>query len=109
MTDKARKYLFEILESAESIEKYIENIDFFQYQKNKMVRRAVEREFEIIGEATNALLKNNKDIKITSAERIIGMRNRVIHGYDKIDDEIIWGTIKRHLPVLKKEVKELLK
>ena len=109
MTDKTRKYLFDILESVESIEKYIENIDFFQYQKNKMVRRAVEREFEIIGEATNALLKNNKDIKITSAERIIGMRNRVIHGYDKIDDEIIWGTIKRHLPVLKKEVKELLK
>ncbi|WP_372946752.1 DUF86 domain-containing protein [Mariniphaga sp.] len=94
MTDKARKYLFEILESAESIEKYIENIDFFQYQKNKMVRRAVEREFEIIGEATNALLKNNKDIKITSAERIIGMRNRVIHGYDKIDDEIIGEQLK---------------
>jgi uncharacterized protein with HEPN domain len=93
MTDKARKYLFDILESAESIEKYIENIDFFQYRKNKMVRRAVEREFEIIGEATNALLKNNKDIKITSAERIIGMRNRVIHGYDKIDDEIVWGII----------------
>lgn len=101
--------MFDIFESVESIEKYIENIDFFQYQKNKMIRRAVEREFEIIGEATNALLKNNKDIKITSAERIIGMRNRVIHGYDKIDDEIIWGTIKRHLPVLKKEVKELLK
>lgn len=101
--------MFDIFESVESIEKYIENIDFFQYQKNKMVRRAVEREFEIIGEATNALLKNNKDIKITSAERIIGMRNRVIHGYDKIDDELIWGTIKRHLPLLKKEVKKLLK
>jgi uncharacterized protein with HEPN domain len=109
MTDKVRKYLFDILESAESVEKYIENIDFFQYQKNKMVRRAVERELEIIGEAINALLKNNRNIEITSAERIIGMRNRVIHGYDKIDNEIIWGTIKRHLPVLKKEVKKLLK
>ena len=106
MTDKVRKYLFDILESAKSIEKYIENIDFFQYQKNKMVRRAVERELEIIGEAINALLKNNRNIEITSAERIIGMRNRVIHGYDKIDNEIIWGTIKRHLPVLKKEVKK---
>lgn len=109
MTDKVRKYLFDILESAESIEKYIENIDFFQYQKNKLIRRAVERELEIIGEAINALLKNNRNIEITSAERIIGMRNRVIHGYDKIDNEIIWGTIKRHLPVLKKEVKKLLK
>ena len=93
MTDKVRKYLFDILESAESIEKYIENIDFFQYQKNKMVRRAVERELEIIGEAINALLKNNRNIEISSPERIIGMRNRVIHGYDKIDNEIIWGTI----------------
>ena len=109
MTDKVRKYLFDILESAESIEKYIENIDFFQYQKNKLIRRAVERELEIIGEAINALLKNNRNIEITSAERIIGMRNRVIHGYDKIDNEIIWGTIKRHLPVLKKEVNKLLK
>jgi uncharacterized protein with HEPN domain len=48
MTDKVRKYLFDILESAESIEKYIENIDFFQNQKNKMVRRAVERELNKI-------------------------------------------------------------
>jgi uncharacterized protein with HEPN domain len=108
MTDKVRKYLFDILESAESIEKYIENIDFFQYQKNKMVRRAVEREFEIIGEATNSLLKLDDKVKLSSAERMIGMRNRVIHGYDKIDDGIVWGTIKNHLPVLKKEVKELL-
>ena len=109
MTDTVRKYLFDILESAESIEKYIENIDFFQYQKNKMVRRAVEREFEIIGEATKALLKMDSKIKLSSEKRIIGMKNRVIHGYDKIDDGIIWGTIKNHLKKKKKEVKELLK
>jgi len=109
MTDKVRKYLFDILESAESIEKYIENIDFFQYQKNKMIRRAVEREFEIIGEATKALLKLDEKIKLSSEKRIIGMRNRAIHGYDKIDDGIVWGTIKNHLPVLKNEVKKLLK
>ncbi len=74
-----------------------------------MVRRAVEREFEIIGEAMNALLKADDSIQITSAERIIGMRNRVIHGYDKIDNGLVWGTIKKHLPVLKEEVSELLK
>jgi len=108
MTDKARKYLFDILESIKSIEEYLTEINFFQYQKNKMVRRAVERELEIIGEAMNALLKIDENIKITSAKRIIGMRNRVIHGYDKIDDGVVWGTIKRHLPVLKDEVKELL-
>jgi uncharacterized protein with HEPN domain len=48
MTDKTRKYLFDILESVQSIEDYLKDVDFFQYQKNKMVRRAVERELEII-------------------------------------------------------------
>lgn len=109
MTDKTRKYLFDILEAVNSIENYILNIDFIQYQKNKMVRRAVEREFEIIGEAMNAMLKADSSINITSAERIIGMRNRVIHGYDKIDNGLVWGTIKKHLPILKEEVSELLK
>jgi len=109
MTDKTRKYLFDILEAVISIESYISNIDFIKYQKNKMIRRAVERELEIIGEAMNNLLKADSSVKITSAERIIGMRNRVIHGYDKIDDGLVWGTIKKHLPVLKEEISELLK
>jgi uncharacterized protein with HEPN domain len=101
--------LFDILESINSIENYLSDVDFIQYQKNKMIRRAVEREFEIIGEAMNSMLKADNSIKITSAERIIGMRNRVIHGYDKIDNGLVWGTIKKHLPVLKFEVSELLK
>ena len=109
MIAKTRKYLHDILESVESIEEFIQNTDFIQYQKNKMVKRAVEREFEIIGEAMNRLLKLDNNIEISSSERIIGMRNRVIHGYDKIDDGIIWGTIKKYLPILKKEVKQLLK
>ena len=39
---------------------------------------------------------------------VVGMRNRVIHGYDRIDDEIVWGTIVRHLPVLKIEIEKLM-
>ena len=73
-----------------------------------MLRRAVEREFGIIGEAMTKILKINENISISSKHLIIGMRNRVIHGYDKIDDEIIWGTIIRHLPKLKSEVTEFL-
>ena len=89
MTDKAKKYLLDILEAVESIEEFTKGINFVQYQKNKLVKRAVEREFEIIGEAMNRLLKFDDEIKISSSKRIIGMRNRVIHGYDKIDDGII--------------------
>ena len=50
----------------------------------------------------------DNDISISSKHQIIGMRSRVIHGYDKIDDGIIWGTIVRHLPKLKKEIEKLL-
>lgn len=74
-----------------------------------MLRRAVEREFEIIGEALNRIDKIDSEIIITSKKQIISMRNRVIHGYDKIDNEIIWGTIVRHLPILKKEISNLMK
>lgn len=105
MTDKIRKYLYDILESVQSIEEFTNDVDFFQYQKSKMVRRAVERELEIIGEATSALLKVQNNLEISSAKRIIGMRNRVIHGYDKIDDGVIWGTIKNTCLFLKKKLK----
>jgi len=76
---------------------------------NKMLRRAVEREFEIIGEAMSRIEKLDSTIEISSKRQIISMRNRVIHGYDKIDNEIVWGTIIRHLPNLKTEIDNLLK
>lgn len=110
MSNEIRKYLFDIKLSIESIENFLgENRNFNEYLKNKMLRRAVEREFEIIGEAMNRLNRIDRTVKITSKSQIISMRNRVIHGYDKIDDEIIWGTIVKHLPSLKSEINNLLK
>lgn len=110
MNNELKKFLFDIQVSIESIENFLgETRDFNIYKSNKMLRRAVEREFEIIGEALNSLDKLDPNIEISSKRQIIGMRNRVIHGYDKIDDEIIWGTIVRHIPVLKSEVANLLK
>ena len=109
MNNMIKKFLFDIKESIESIENYIgDNKDFNIYQSNKMLRRAVEREFEIIGEAMNRIVQIDDKINISTKKQIINMRNRVIHGYDKIDDAIIWGTIIRHLPVLKKEIQSLI-
>ena len=109
MVDEVKKYLFDINEAIVSIESYLgEKRNFNIYLENKMLRRAVEREFEIIGEAMNRLSKLTDDVQISSKSQIISMRNRVIHGYDKIDDGIVWGTIVRHLPVLKKEIEALL-
>lgn len=105
-----KKFLFDIRESIDSIENYLgDKRDFKVYMSDKMLRRAVEREFEIIGEAMSRIEKIDSSINISSKKQIISMRNRVIHGYDKIDNEIIWGTIVRHLPTLKTEIDDLLK
>lgn len=104
------KYLSDIKGSILSIEMYLgEERDFSVYMSNKMLRRAVEREFEIIGEAMNKVDKHDESLLISAKKQIIGLRNRVIHNYDKIDDEIIWGVIIRHLPKLKSEVEALLR
>lgn len=109
MDNEIKKYLFDIQESIDSIQKYLgDRRDFKVYMADKMLRRAVEREFEIVGEAMSRIEKLDSTIEISSKRQIISMRNRVIHGYDKIDNEIIWGTIVRHLPTLKIEIDKLL-
>ena len=110
MDIEIKKYLFDIKESIDSIEKYLgDKRDFKVYVADKMMRRAIEREFEIIGEAMGRIEKLDSTLNISSKRQIISMRNRVIHGYDKIDNEIIWGTIVRHLPTLKIEIQDLLR
>ena len=107
---EVKKFLFDIKESIGSIEEYLgDKRDFNIYIADKMLWRAIEREFEIIGEAMSRIGKLDPTIYISGKMQIISMRNRVIHGYDKIDNEIIWGTIVRHLPTLKTEVDNLLR
>ena len=104
-----QKYLFDIQLSINSIYDYLgEKRDFNTYQNNKLLRRGIERELEIIGEAANRILKIDSTIKIDNARKIVDLRNWVIHGYDKIDDVIIWGIISKQLPLLKSQVDELL-
>lgn len=105
MTEETKKYLHDILVSITSIEEYLGTTrNYHLYQQNKMLKRAVERELEIIGEAMSRILKIDENIAISSKLQIVGIRNRIIHGYDKVDDEIVWGTISRHLPILKNEI-----
>lgn len=73
-----------------------------------MLKRAIERDLEIIGEATNRILKTDETINISNARNIVGLRNQIIHAYDNIQDEIIWGILIKNIPLLKTEVLELL-
>jgi len=105
MTDPQRKYLIDVSEAIQHIESFIEIAPGLEeYKSNLLVRRAVERELEIIGEAINQLLHTDSPPDILNASRIVDMRNRVIHGYDTVDDAIIWGILQRYIPELKEQV-----
>ena len=68
----------------------------------------IESNIEIIGESVNWILKKDKDFKIENSQRIIGARNRIAHGYDKITDDLIWSIVINHLPKLKSEIQIML-
>ncbi len=110
MNDETRKNLKDILDSIHGIEQYLtDKRDFKEFEQNRMMRKAVERELEIIGEATSRILKTNPAITITGARSIVDMRNKVIHAYDAVNNTIVRAIVNNHLPVLKVEVEKLMK
>lgn len=110
MSEEIQKWLFDIQQSILEIDAYFEQFpkDFNTYKANVVLKRAIERDLEIIGEAVNRILKQDENIQITDAKRIIGLRNQIIHAYDNISDENIWAILINHLPKLKIEVDNLL-
>jgi uncharacterized protein with HEPN domain len=109
MDSWAKKLLFDVLSSINNIDDYIgEKKIFEEYENNPMLQDAVERNLEIIGEAVNKLLFLIPDIPLTNSRRIVDARNKIIHGYDEIENTQVWGIIINHLPVLKQEVTHLL-
>ena len=110
MDERIEKWLYDIRFAIEEIESFFENTDkiFADFKQNVMLKRAVERNLEIIGEATNRILKQNPEIEITNARKIINLRNLVIHSYDSVSDENIWAIIINNLPELEKEIQKLL-
>ena len=112
MDERILKWLFDIKIAIEEIDSYFENQekDFLKYRENVMLKRAIERNLEIIGEAMNRILKRDLSFEseISNAKAIIGLRNQVIHAYDNISDENIWSILINHLPKLKLEVDQLV-
>ena len=110
MDNNIKTWLFDILSSINEIESYfIETPKMFEiYQNDLRTKRAVERNIEIIGEAMSRILKENSEIEISNSRKIVDVRNRIIHGYDSVSDDVIWGIVIKNLPVLQKEVQILL-
>ncbi len=110
MDNEIKTWLYDILQSIIEIDSYYENKPriFEEYVSDIKTKRAIERNLEIIGEAANRIIKKDKKFKLDNVKQIIGTRNRIIHGYDKISDDLIWSIVINHLPKLKDEVSVLL-
>ena len=111
MSNASRKLLFDVAESARSIRDWCAGRTFAEYETDRQFRRAVEREFEIIGEALSRLTRVDAATAehIEELPRIVSFRNRIIHGYDTVDDAMVWGTIEGHLPALLEQTEKLLR
>jgi len=105
-----RACLYDVQQAILEIESFFEGYPmlFATYQADTRTRRATERNLEIIGEAVGHILKADPTFQLSNARQIIATRNRIIHGYDTVSDEMVWGIVVRHLPLLKQEVAALL-
>ena len=110
MNEEILVWLHDIKESIIEIEDFYRQTgkSFHTYNTNAMLRKAVERNFILVGEAVRRILDKEPAFPITDGKKIIGFRNRLAHEYDKLDNEIIYNITLIHLPRLLQEVTDLL-
>ena len=112
MDERINKWLIDICNAIDEIDAFKSNQTktLFDYENNLILKRAVERNLEIIGEAMNRIITRDPSYltKISEARNIVGLRNLIIHNYDGVSDQNIWSILIEHLPVLKKEIDTLL-
>lgn len=80
---------------------------YHRFEQDAMAIRALERHFEIIGEAVNKLQQADPAIRLEHAKAIIGLRNLIAHAYDAVDNAILWSILINHIPRLKEEIRTL--
>ena len=107
---EAKKYLFDMQQAAALLSQFTAGKEFADYDSDAMLRAAVEREFEIIGEALGQLAKLDEELAagISEHRAIVAFRNILIHGYAEVDDRLVWDVVETKLPILIREIEALL-
>ncbi len=107
---ESKKYLYDIQQATNLLQDFSSGKSIDDYLDDAQLRSAVERQFEIIGEALNQLSRMDPDtvLVISDYRRIIAFRNILIHGYAHIDDRVVWNLLEGNLPVLQQEIENLL-
>ena len=106
--ERIKVWLEDIRMAIEEINDFIRGMDEYNFENDLKTRKAVERNITIIGEAMDRILKSSPGIAITDCRKIVNTRNRIMHGYESVSLNSVWLIIQNSLPVLYKEVKELL-
>lgn len=110
MQPKTPKLLEDIRDAASFISEAVRDKTIDDYHGDRILRQAIERNFEIIGEAMKRLGQHDPDsvVRIGDYRQIIAFRNILIHGYDLVDHRLVWSTIEQQVPALLRDVAALL-
>ena len=110
MQHDSRAYLWEALQAADAVRDFVAGIDLKTYAEIKVIHSAVERQFQIIGEALNQLSKAEPGLAagIPDLPQIVAFRNVLIHGYAVVEHPRVWRIIKESVPPLRAKVAALL-
>jgi uncharacterized protein with HEPN domain len=110
MRPEAKKFLYDIQQAAAKLIHFSAGKDYSDYAADPLLRSAVERQFEIIGEALRCLAKEDPATasRIADYRQVVAFRNILIHGYAQVDDGIVWDILTSKLPPLIKDVESLL-
>lgn len=104
------KHLQDVLDAINDLESCFVGFPkrFDLFEKDMMRRCVVERKTEIMGEAINRIRKRDPSFEIPNAKDVINTRNRIIHGYDSVETEFLWGLVVRHIPELKQDIVRII-
>lgn len=110
MHARSPKLLEDIRDAASFVGEVTQGCTLAQYSANRLLRQAVERNFEVIGEAVKRLAQVDPICAegIAQYPQIIAFRNILIHGYDLVDHALVWSTVQTQLPALLRDVQSLL-
>ncbi len=111
MARSLRAYLWDIDRAVSDVETFTRGKQLTDYESDAMLRAAVERNFEIIGEALSQALRFFPQIagRVTGDQQIIAFRNRLIHGYATVSHALVWDIVQTNLPRLQEEIALLLR
>lgn len=110
MKQSSKKYLFDIKVACDEIAEFVAGKSQDDYFADTLLRRGVERDIEIIGEAVSQLRDSDPDTaaRLPNLNQMVGMRHRLIHAYAQVNDDIVWDTARSDIPRLREIVASLL-